>query len=529
MRRNIQPLFISSLAALAAAHCGGEPAGDPTSTGAADTAACGALIDRSGHGVPDSLKDSLATMIFNTGTDCPTNLKDILAKLARLDTNGCSGSGLSVALVSETSQLLGRPDDFRAVFARGCAATETKLVLSPQAPTSLGQPLPQEVEVMSFDDSRGVFNFYAADGAQWRYFGDSLELLEGVGGAAGRDQVRRCANCHRGGGPIMKEIHNPWANWDGATSLGFNGGTPSPGSDRVIAQLTGDLGMSPGSLTKLVGPDLENLVTAGIQAFTPARVAFLRKSGALADVLRPVFCTVEFNLRGAPVFRAPMSVIPEGFLVDDVTFNVVNAKFPLLAPAAFRPGIRTANQRMLDGNGTQLQDERGRALVDTGFAFMHPEPSVADLTYGDELVSEGVVTRDFLTAVRGVDLTVPVFSQERCDLLRFVPELEPSEVDLADRVTAGFITRLEQEGPPMGTPAATLLANLKSPAAVQGSITQYLDTCGRAASDDPQGLAADMLTVLSRRRDQVRTFPISSTRSCCRRMTCTSKATYGSC
>src|SRR5262249_35932133 len=82
-----------------------------------------------------------------------------------------------------------------------------------------------EVEMIGFDRSAGVYNYYSVEDLSgagsgerkqvWRFFGNSQDFLsKGPGDGNFPLQVRRCAGCHVNGGLIQKELQSPWLHWD---------------------------------------------------------------------------------------------------------------------------------------------------------------------------------------------------------------------------------------------------------------------------------------------------------------------------
>src|SRR5262249_44931237 len=139
----------------------------------------------------------------------------------------------------------------RAIVARGPTLLDGscngrglhELLLSPPDPVRLDGPIPVNVEAMAWDPVAGGYRVYALESGRWSYFGDSGDMLEGpvvrtpdgIGGTV-RSSARRCANCHAGGGPVMKEMRDPWMNWE---DLGTR---ETPGAKELVSQLKDAMG-----------------------------------------------------------------------------------------------------------------------------------------------------------------------------------------------------------------------------------------------------------------------------------------------
>jgi hypothetical protein len=456
--------------------------------------------NQSGHpvdlsGVHDPIAD-----LFQGGsaTDAPTTFKDLVAAFVKADTaNACN---IKIALVSERAQLLNRPEPFRLVFIRSCGTK--RILFSPMQTVAPGGPLPTEAEIMAFDETKQVFDFYALEAGHLRFMGTSIDMLEGPGAGTGRDQERRCANCHTGGGPIMKELILPWANWDGPTGTHFNGGTTSPGSNDVFTQVTKAMNLSAFHTT---GDFLQSVVQDGNTAWNKARLTHLASKDS-ASLLRPLFCTTEVNLQMAPTLRGPMTLFDPDFFVNSGFFNVFTSPSVSVDGSVYNSVVQ-AHQKMVDQSGAVLTGSNGKKLVDTAFAFNHPFASFADNDYLKDVAA--VTSNAFVSAVVAVDFTTPVFSDRRCGLLKHVPAI-PVDVAHPDAYAKALTDGLVQalQGAAQGSPEAELLQNLQDAAGPQPRVTAFLNACATRANKDPNGLMLDALKIESRQRRRFRALPI---------------------
>ena len=150
--------------------------------------------------------------------------------------------------------------------------------------------LPENVEIISFDETAGVFNFYDSVDGKIGFFGSSKDLLRGPDG-----EVRRCAKCHVGGGLVMKEQASPWLHWENKD------GVDTPGAQELFATHD-DLG------ERVRGPAIDVLVDEGNKAWNATRLAHLSGGDMVSTkaLLEPLFCTLEFTIAtGAPSARWP--------------------------------------------------------------------------------------------------------------------------------------------------------------------------------------------------------------------------------
>jgi hypothetical protein len=365
--------------------------------------ACQNVVDESGRGRPNvlaELQDPVSVFVLRGGSGCPRTYKETVAKLRTEDKVGCDaggGAGMASHFVTETGQLDSGAllQSFRTVTSRRCnSRQEWELLFSLFGVPASGQ-LPNNAEVIAFDPESKEFNYYEVDSGKWHFFGSSSDFVEGRGG--------RCANCHTGGGLIMKELDVPWVHWTGHFA--------TPGTTRVIDANKDDLGRESS------GANMEGLTNSGNREWTKTRVtnALNPARGDVQALLRPLFCTVEANLDNAADFdSSPVDSLPADFFVDPLlkAFGSVGMTDEIYVAA------RTAA-------GSQVPGLAGQA--DTIFKFTFVERSKSDKMYVDELKSRGVLDDDFITDVLMVDFTRPIFSDARCSLLQFAPTFEQLE------------------------------------------------------------------------------------------------------
>ena len=363
--------------------------------------------------------------------ECPTTFAEVMDKLRENDDDGCSGasSGLRSAVVSETAQVLGRNDSYRVVTTRECGDRSSHELLFSLFGMSVEGPTPPNAEVIAFDRDAGVFNYYTIEGGEWGFHGDSIDFIEG--------SEARCAECHTGGGLIMKELSAPWLHWEGDTT--------TPGADELIDNHE-DLG------GQTDGIEVEDIVRDGNSDWNETRAQHLLASGDLRRVLEPLFCTVEVNLDTAVSSSSTTpSRIPAKALVDT---ELASGSVEVTADI-YKDAIAAANQRVM-GFGGQLTDADGEPVVDTHFGFAFPERGHADRDYIEKLQDLGVIDRDFELDVLAVDLTNPLFSRTRCDLLDFVPDVGPLLVDAPEPSGGGDVGNCCEERSETGCSVAEI-------------------------------------------------------------------------
>ncbi len=411
------------------------------------------------------LNDPVAKRILQ-GTGCPTNYAEISQKLTKTDGAGdCddptrASTNVNTRFVSERAQELLVTDSYRAVVARACNGRSDHELLISMSGLRPGAPLPDRVELIGEDKTQGVFDFYAREDNQWKFFGSSLDFIsEGYdcnnhGTCTPKAAAKsRCASCHVGGGLVMKELEAPWVNWEAQF-----GGLPiltvvhTPGVDGFFSKA----GSSPDFGRRSQGVAHEITVRAGNDDWVPRRIEFLKTKG-LAETLRPLFCTVDFNL------------LSEGALNAGASINSVNGSLFLDPTWNFGPAIgikSTDYPKQTVKNGQVIIDSRTGApmrnakgpVTDTADVLTYPVRSGLDISYVAALVAKGIVDQDFVNDVLAVDFTRPIFSQTRCDLLQLAPNIEAAKMT-PDAIRNGFKAALAGK---TGA-AATLLAGLNQP------------------------------------------------------------------
>lgn len=266
------------------------------------------------------------------------------------------------------------------------------------------------VELIAWDPKKGYFNFYELIGAgsagQWFYRGDSQDILADTRLLHRQADPQhpqfghtlRCAGCHTNGGPIMKELaapHNDWWTEDRKLPLGD---APLASSLKAIFQNVVDAE----TLAQAVRTGMAKL--DGSPTF-----AKVKAQHTLPERLRPLFCPVEVNIESdlspSDTGNKPVQ-IPSGFFVDSrLATGVVT-------------GDRNLLPTVLSRLGSQMPETEN---LDADHAWLTPVKAQSDISAVDDLLRDGLVDETFVTAVLATDLTNPVTSAGRCQLLKLLP------------------------------------------------------------------------------------------------------------
>jgi hypothetical protein len=329
-------------------------------------------------------------------------------------------------------------------------------ILSPQQAATPNNLL---LESVVWDPRKGMFNFYEirgnGEGGVWFYRGDSLDILKDItnldrsyapaqilfGEVALGGARLRCSGCHMNGGPIMKELKAPHDSW-------WRLQRPLPlGAMRIAPEL------QPILSAVVDAGDFAGWVKAGDQKLLKsARYLGLRSQLTLQEQLRPLFCEQEVNLESdtRPLESADQEVrAPVGLFVN--TRLLPSGPDHIVLPKALYVGaLESFGSAFFDFQSNQTPPGQ----IDGDHAFETPVKSYSDMLLVDTMVAQGLIDADFVADVLAVDLSRPMFSPERCRLLRLLPA-SPA---------LGWRAEFEQSLARSAWPGAReLLDNLKNP------------------------------------------------------------------
>ncbi|MEM6992579.1 MAG: hypothetical protein AAF721_18850, partial [Myxococcota bacterium] len=331
--------------------CAAETAPDETSSNcrgakcdeADGTSECD-VVDRSNgsaSGLADVLNhnDPLANAIFKKGDSCPSTYAELVKKLDEFDGENCD---MRTAPVSETAQVMGVATNYRTVTTRDCDGRPAHGMLFSLFGLAAGaSTLTPNAEVIAFDPQAGVFNYYDLVGGQWTFHGNSKDYVG--------DSNARCAQCHTGGGLIMKELDAPWLHWEGDTT--------TPGASALV-----DAHDDLGQLTD--GIEIEDIVRTGNDVWLNTRMQHMLEQGDVEALLEPLFCTVEVNIgSGTSSANGSIFSVPSNVLVDS-SLAFASAD---MDNDVYKAAIDKAGQVIQNRNGTPLKDADGNTVVDTHF------------------------------------------------------------------------------------------------------------------------------------------------------------------
>jgi hypothetical protein len=353
------------------------------------------------------LNDPIAKKLLE-GKDCPGSYSAALKKLKGNDSRGCKDTlggkqvdGLGTFLISETVAHLddakAEASTFRTIITKTCEDRKVDDMLF-SGSASVAGVSDTNVEMIGKDSVSGVFNYYEVlDGGEWVFYGDSLDFI-GDGyeckpsgfcvaknsKKASSPTKKSCASCHVSGGLIMKELDAPWLHWTGEFAKG---------SEKVVEAHKATLG------NQQTGEELElTVVRPSFEAYNDKRANFLASKG-VAELVRPLFCTMDVNLSSGLV---------ESHLIADKALAVeqLQADFDL-----YEELKKEVRQRI---NGLPA------SVTDTASPFTFPSRGEIDIAYGVALDRAKLVDNELLQDILSVDFTRPIFSGQRCALVESI-------------------------------------------------------------------------------------------------------------
>ena len=300
-----------------------------------------------------------------------------------------------------TGDLIARGDLFLGYFTD---LHDSEIILDQQP-----EPRKLLIEAIAWDEQKALYNFYELRGidhgsVRWLYRGDSEDAYKDNKWLY-RDNPEdehhfgnrmRCSACHNSGGPILKELskpHNDW--WTTHRPLILTPNTPDHAVDALIQEV---------SDAELFAQDVE----AGmVKLARSKRMTEVQKKLSLQEQLRPLFCTNEINLESSTALSEHRVAIPSSFWLN-----------PLLG----RINLSVSYQEYLQVLQAFDMQFPETSLRDADHAWLTPVKGQTDIRMIRQLIHQNVINTHFAESVLMVDFMHPVFSSQRCDLLKLLPD-----------------------------------------------------------------------------------------------------------
>ncbi|MFD9391000.1 hypothetical protein ACFWBB_09750 [Streptomyces sp. NPDC060000] len=437
-----------------------------------------------------ALGDPMAAVFFREGT-FPLTVQDVLAGLPQPATK----ENQSVYLIGEAGQIPSGsaaelPRAMRFAVARAVTGRDVDLLVSTGANED---PAATFLQVVAWDPAARVFNYYMRISPVWVWAGNSWSAL--APGSRGHG----CFDSHINGSVVMKELKEPWANWQSQAATVRLAPDDPFRADPLYQQVIG-------------AENLELTVRALVSRWTAARLAAVTQDGTVEhpeQLMRHLFTTTAVNLASTATQSSTVTpssgdlIPPPGFwlnsdaLLGDLELPVT-AALPPRAPAAHYVASLATFDFALEEQSSHFSQPG-----DTFFAFVVPEAACEDNDVVRQMVEQGLITPKFAACALMVDFTNPVFSPVRARLMAHVPTTPTAMTELQDHVALAIVEAAgsQPSSSPEGRFAADwALADDTWPKAFAQRIDDYLGHVGRriresAGFDDYVRLAE------SRRRD----------------------------
>lgn len=427
-----------------------------------------------------------------TGGTCPTTVTgvlDVLKADAKVKTH--------VYAVSEEGDLSpGKNTPYRFVVAvdLGDGKAEKLFLSVLGSGAGVGEDF---IEVMGFNEKKGVYVFYDLEDGKWNQIGDG-SMVKTDADSQHDAPAFRCQGCHKTGTPLMKELHDSWMNWN---STWFSMG--DPGSTQELFKRLFN--------AKERADDLELLIIAGTKTAVKTRVDKAVKEKNLAPMLKQLMCDIgepsliaahSKNSKRTGTVETFSSMVPTAIMLNPLfqpprtgtgsekgLDNFVNMSVPSLSSIRIDS---TSYVKALTTIGQTIGGQKGDAM----FPMSNPEMSWSDIQVVQELASRNLIDKDLVTDVLMTDFTVSNFSKARCDLAATLPKNWTSADDLKTQWSAAL-------GSSSVRGAKGLKKRIDDKADFDkhaATVETYVKSCVDRGTADKDGYALDMLKIMSQRR-----------------------------
>jgi hypothetical protein len=446
----------------------------------------------------DELNDPFAVLLLRQGV-FPSTVNEVLAEIdaavgedhplhRKSQGSFIVGEGSQIPWSEETRSL---SRGLRLVVTRG----QNNLIDLLISTAASGDPADRFLQVIGWDENKGVFHYYEHEQGAWVWAGNSLHALDP------KSRGRGPFDSHVNGALVMKELKFPWVHWKSVAA------SVPP---EVFAP--DDPARTDPLFTEASGAEfLETaVVVPGVERWTTARFATrLPDDGEIQDVpllMEQLLTTTTVNLvsstKESRAVKADDSVdLPPTFFVDADTLSA--DPIGLEAPPAFSVSGKLYLDA-LERFDVALVDGDFRQDGDTHFAFVVPERAFEDLSVVRRLVTLGVLSDRFVACALMVDFANPVFSSRRASLLHAPQEArrKAGSSDLVDRAVKEIDTAAGKAG--NGSPEHEFMANWDLGEAgwraeFNRRLTAYYGAVA-ARLADPEGFAEVFRLAESRRR-----------------------------
>lgn len=280
------------------------------------------------------------------------------------------------------------------------------------------------LQVIGWDETLGVFNFYDRRDAKWFWAGNSWHALnEPTRGKGPFDS-------HINGSVVMKELTVPWIHWHSqAQSIPWDSfGEDSPLKNDPLLQSRSEANFLESSVIEpLIGK------------WTKRRVDVLLQNDSqmcgVVGLMRQVLTTTSYNLSSSPASynsiksdNVKEALIPTEFFVDNKGLIDEVGIAPKTGVLKF---VGRDYKQLLEKYEVSVSDyqQNYSQKGDVFFAFLTPVRAFEDNIVLRELIGRELISRKFAAALLMVDFYNPVNSDRRSALMRHVSDCIDTQKD----------------------------------------------------------------------------------------------------
>jgi hypothetical protein len=360
--------------------------------------------------VAAELNDPFALLLLRKGT-FPSTAHEVLDALdaaiaptdnLRRQMSFLVGEGSQIPWSQATAQL---DRGLRLAITRGAENAVDVLV------STDGELQSAFLQVIGWDETSGVFNYYEHRAGAWVWAGNSTHAFDP------RARGKGPFDSHVNGSMVMKELKFPWNHWHSlAATIPPEVYAPDDPAkdDPLIVNRSGAEALQ------------ERVVQPGVRRWTNSRFSKeVSPDGKLARVtpiLEQLFTTTSVNFtststESSTVDNTTQLPLPASFFVD---VDSLSDLLGLPAP----PSLQVAGTTYLDvltKFDVALVDGTFKQPGDTHFAFLVPERAFEDLDVVKKCHEIALLSDRFIGCALMVDFPNPVFSKRRSSLMAHVP------------------------------------------------------------------------------------------------------------
>jgi len=272
------------------------------------------------------------------------------------------------------------------------------------------------LQVIGWDDSFGVFNYYERRVGRWFWAGNSWHALNEP--TRGRGPF----DSHINGSVVMKELRDPWIHWHSqAQSIPFE----SFGPDNPLRYDTLLQNRSNAENLEL------SVIVPLIERWTNRRLdKQLSKGNKITGVIhlmRQILSSTSFNLVSS---QQPSSLINNDSLVPIPTELFID-KEGLFDTLDILPDIGVIKfsgenyKEIMHKYNVSLKDksQQFQKQGDAFFPFITPCRAFEDTVILREMISRELISEQFAAVMLMIDFPNPIGSIKRASLMKYVPDV----------------------------------------------------------------------------------------------------------